>query len=359
MKNTKSIRSMFAFAGSILLIASSPSFAGIGDPAGIVQVSVPATNTVISATPYARPIEAFGTVSSVAASSGNTTLTVSVDPSSAALPLFTNTNQNVDEWYVVEILDGPAIGLILNAVGGSGSTSITVQGSLPASINIESGSKFAVRKSWTLTSLFGAASLSNVFGSGNTPTSTGVQAQVQLYNISTGTLTTYYINSLSGNYNWRSSGSTDNLNHAPVGLGTGFSIVNRKANAFLFTLSGEYRTARTRLVVPAGKKILLGNPGVFDTTFTASTITETSPSRATNVPTGSHDLYQVWNAPTRSFANYRIGGTARTNRPAASAYDGSTRTNPVISKFTALLATPANTNNANVVTIAPAFTTVP
>ena len=359
MKNTISIRSMFAFAGSILLIASSnSSFAGIGDPAGIVQVSVPANNTVISATPYARPIVSFGTVSSVAASSGNTTLTVSLDSGSDALPSFTNTDPNVDAWYVVEILDGPALGLILNAVGGSAST-ITVSGTLPGTIDIAANSKFAVRKDWTLASLFGSASATNVFGSGTTPSSGGVNAQVQIYNVSTGTLVSYYINASGGNYNWRSTGSTANRNHAPVGLGTGFSIVNRKATPFLYPLSGEYRTTRTRLLVPAGKKTLLGNPGVFDTTFTASTITGASPNRGTSTPSGSHDLYAVWNAPTRSFANYRIGGTGLTNRPAASAYSGGTRTNPVISKFTALLATPGNTNNPNVVTIAPAFTTAP
>ena len=258
---------------------------------------------------------------------------------------------------MVEILDGPALGLILNAVGGSAST-ITVSGTLPGTIDIAANSKFAVRKDWTLASLFGPASSTNVFGSGTTPTSGGVNAQVQIYNVSTGTLVSYYINSSGGNYNWRSTGSTANRNHAPIGLGTGFSIVNRKAVAFLYTLSGDYRTARTRLLVPAGKKTLLGNPGVFDTTFTSSTITETSPTRGTGIPSSSHDLYQIWNAPTRSFASYRIGGTSLTNRPAASAYVGNTRTNPVISKFTALLASPVGTNPA-VVTIAPAFTTAP
>lgn len=350
MKNQKSIRSILALAGSSLLLASvHPSFAGVADPSGIVNVSVPATNTVISATPFARPIEAFGTVSSVASSSGNTTLTVAVNSGSRSLPSFTNTDPNVDSWYVVEILDGPAIGLILKAVGGT-SSSIVASGTLPASVNIATGSKFAVRKDWTLTSLFGAASSSNAFGSGTAPTSTGVNAQVQLYNVDTGSLTTYYISS-AGGYNWRSSGSTVNRNHAPVGLGTGFSIVNRKGVVFNFPLSGEYRTARTRLVVPAGKKTLLGNPGVYDITFADSTITETSPNRATTVPNTSHDLYQVWNAPTRSFLSYRIGGTSTT----ASAYVGSTRTNPVIGKFTALLASPAGAN-PSVVTIAPALT---
>lgn len=349
MKNQKSIR-ILALAGSSFLLSLSPSFAGIADPSGIVSVTVPATNNVISATPFARPVEASGTVSSVSESSGNTTFTVALDPGSDPLPSFTNTDLNVDAWYALEILDGPAIGLLLSPTGGSANT-IVVSGTLPASVDITSGSKFAVRKQWTLASLFGAAASNNVFGSGTTPTSSGVNAHVQIYNVSTGTLTTYYISS-SGGYNWRASGNTSNRNHAPVNLGTGFAVVNRKPTPFVYKLSGEYRTARTRLVVPAGKKTLLGNPSPFDTSFTSSTITETSPNRATNVPGTSHDLYQVWNAPTRSFANYRIGGLTTTNNPPASAYSGGVRTNPVIGKFTALLVSPAGTNPA-VVTIAP------
>ena len=237
--------------------------AGLGDPAGITQVTVPSSTTSVMGTPYARPVEAFGTVSATAASGGNTVLTVVVDPSSQNLPSFTNTDQNVDAWYVVEIVDGPAIGLILNAVGGSGNNSITVEGTVPSSINIESGSKFAVRKSWTLASLFGAASSSNVFGSGLSSTASGVNAQVQVLNTTTGALTTYFIHVTSGAYNWRASTGSANRNHVPIGLGRGFVVVNRKAVPFNFNLAGDYRTARTRLIAPAGKRVLLSNPGVL------------------------------------------------------------------------------------------------
>jgi len=342
-----------ALAG--ILVAPSVQ-AGLGDPAGITQVTVPSSTTSVMGTPYARPVEAFGTVSATSASGGNTILTVVKDPSSLDLPSFTNTDQNVDQWYVVEIVDGPAIGLILNAVGGSGNTSITVEGLVPSSINIESGSKFAVRKSWTLASLFGAASSSNVFGSGLSSTASGVNAQVQVLNTTTGALTTYFIHVTGTSYNWRASTGSANRNHVPIGLGKGFVVVNRKAVPFNFNLAGDYRTARTRLIAPAGKRVLLSNPGVFDTTFDRSTIPATSPTRANTVPSTTHDGYGIWNSSTRAFTTYRIGGVTQTG--GASAFSGSSRVNPTIAKFTSLLVTPAGTGD-KVITIAPAFTAVP
>jgi hypothetical protein len=309
-------------------------------------------------TPYARKVEAFGTVTStesIPAAGSNpatTVLTVVKDPSSAQLPSFTNVDTNVDAWYIIEIVDGPAIGLILTAVGGVGNTSITVQGLIPSSINIETGSKFAVRKAWTLASLFGAASSSNPFGSGLTSTSSGVNAQVQLLDSTTGGLTTYFINFLAGAYNWKASTGSAIRNHVPLGLGKGFVIVNKKATQFAFDLSGDFRAARTRLVVPAdGKKTLLANPSVFDTTFTGATIPATSPTRGNGVPITA-DQYAVWNTSARAFATYKIGGATHASGP--SAYTGNTRVNPAIPKFASVLVTPAGTADT-VVTIAPAY----
>jgi len=355
MKSKTNISRAIVAAGLIpLLIAtlSSNSRAGLADPVGISQVTVPASTTSVLGTPYARPVEFFGTVTSAATSGSNTVLTVVKDSSSASFPSFTNADENVDAWYVVEIQDGPSIGLVMDAVGGSGDTSITVKGVLPSSISIASGSKFAVRKAWTLASLFGAGSSTNPFGSGLTSTASGVNAQVQLLNPTTGGLTTYYINVTAGVYNWRASSGSANKNHAPLGLGKGFVVVNRKATQFAFNASGDFRTARTRLVVPAnGAKTLLANPSVFDTTFTAATIPATSPTRGTSVPSTA-DQYALWNTATRAFTTYKIGGTANAAGP--SAYSGSTRMNPAIGKFTSVLVTPAGTTDT-VVTIAPAY----
>jgi len=360
-EETSTMKSKFSISRTLLatglipvlaLTLSSDCRADLADPVGISQVTVPAGTTSVLGTPYARPVVASGTVASAATSGSNTVLTVTKDASSAALPAFTNNDENADAWYVVEIQDGPAIGLIMEAVGGSGDTSITVKGVLPSSIGIANGSKFVVRKAWTLSSLFGAASSTNPFGSGLTSTSSGVNAQVQILNSATGALTTYYINATGGSYNWRASTGTANKNNASLGFGKGFVVVNRKPTQFAFNVSGDFRAARTRLVVPAnGAKTLLANPSVFDTTFTASTIPATSPTRGTGVPSTA-DQYGVWNNATRAFTTYKIGGTANAAGP--SAYSGGTRVNPAIGKFTSVLVTPAGSPDA-VVTIAPAF----
>lgn len=354
--NTNLLKKSLSLLTALGLMAESTQ-AGLGDPVGITQVTVPASTTSVMGTPYARKVEAFGTVTSTATSGSNTVFTVVKDPASASLPLFTNTDNNEDEWYIIEIVDGPAIGLILNAVNGVGNTSITVEGLIPSSINIETGSKFAVRKAWTLSSLFGAASASNVFGSGLSSTASGINAQVQVLRSSTGSLTTYFIHKTSGGVcNWRASTDTANLNHVPIGLGKGFVVVNRKAVPFNFDLAGDYRTARTRLVAEGGKRILLSNPGLFDTSFNAATIPVTSPTRANTIPGASHDGYGVWNSATRSFSTYRIGGVTQTSAGGASAFDNAgERANPAITKFTSVLVTPAG-SGAKVVTIAPAYT---
>jgi len=351
--NTNLLIKSLSILTALSLTAESTQ-AGLGDPVGITQVTVPSSTTSVMGTPYARMVEAFGTISGAAASGLDTVLTVVKDPSSPSLPSFANNDINVDQWYIIEVVDGPAIGLILNAKGGAGDTSITVEGLVPSSINIETGSKFAVRKAWTLSSLFGAASASNVFGSGLSSTAVTVNAQVQVLNSATGALTTYFIHASSGgNYNWRASISTANRNHVPIGLGKGFVVVNRKAVPFNFDLAGDYRTARTRIVATAGKKTLLSNPGLFDTTFNAATIPVTSPNKANTVPSASHDAYGIWNTANRTFTTYRIGGVTQTG--GASAMTGNTRVNPSIAKFTSVLVTPAGSGD-QVVTIAPAYT---
>ncbi|NBS13354.1 hypothetical protein EBT23_01370 [bacterium] len=352
-----------ALAGFASSLLSVPALAGLATPVAVNTLTVPSSTTAVLGTPYARPVEAFGTVSSTSVTNSNTLLTVSVDLNggSPALPAGTgntdtslsNTDENVDGWWVVEILDGPAIGLVLDVVGGT-SNSITVKGTLPSSINLSSGSKFALRRAWTLASLLGTASTTNPFGYGSTPTATTVNGNVQILDSASGSLTTYYINKVgTGSANWRSSQTgTANKNHVPLGLGKGFIVVNLKTNPLTFTVSGDYRTARTRLIMAGGKKTLLANPGVYGTDFIASGIPTTSPNRANSIPNAATDSYQVWSTSAKAFALYRMGDATSSNGPTA--FLGSTRTNPAISAFSSILVTPYGSNPA-VITISPAL----
>lgn len=338
------------------------SFAGLATPVAVNTITVPGNTTSLIGVPYARPVEAFGTVQSLDNTGSNATLTVALDTTggSPALPstsLLGNTDKNVDAFYVCEILDGPAIGLILDVVGGS-ATTIQVKGTIPSSAgisaeSISSGTKWALRKAHTLSSLLGAPSASNPFGYGAGATATTVLGQVQLLDSTTGAVANYYINKTGTAYNWRSAqGGTTSVNHQPLGLGKGFLIVNLRATPLTFTVSGDYRTARSRFIAQGGKKYLLANPGVTDADFTTSTITTESPSRGAGTPRATDsDAYGIWSTSSKAFKRYQIGGNSDTNGP--SAYYSGARTNGAIGKYTSVLAEPAGSSPV-ILTIAPA-----
>ena len=349
------------FTGAILAISAlfvQDTRAGVAQPSGIANITVPAGvgRTEFFGMPFARPVEFTGTINSASTTGGNATFSVTLDAGQSSLPALNNTDQNVDAWYVLEILDGPAIGFLLPATGNAGNTSITVEGDT-GSIDV-TGARFALRKDWTLATLFGAASVSNRFGSGTSSSGANVNGWVQVYNVASGTLITYYINeagTTTKSYNWRSSTSTANRNHVPLRLGRGMVLINRKASDLNVTVSGEYRVARTRLSVPAGKLFFIANPGPSDVTFDASTIPATSPTRATGNPSGtSGDTWQVWNPVTRTFTSYRVGGTNHTNGPSMYT-SANARVNPTIPAFKAVGVRPVGSSGNVVVTIAPAL----
>jgi len=183
-----------------------------------------------------------------------------------------------------------------------------------------------------------------------------VKGRVQVYKSTTKSLATYYVReqgTVTKTYSWQLTTSTAVRNHVPLQMGRGIVLINNKNTDLTFTASGEYRTARTRLCVPANLLTFVSNPGPTDVTFDTSTIPATSPTRGTGVPSNA-DEYQTWSAATRSFTSYKVGGTSNTNGP--SMYLSSTRVNPTIPAFKAIgvkpYATPLTYPNV-VVTIAP------
>ena len=366
IKNMNSNRyKQFGAALALALVLAQNTFAGLATPSGIAKVTVPGGvgRTEFFGMPFARPVERSGTISSVSTTDGNATFTVALDAGQSALPTVNTyssnatilaTEQNTDAWYLLEILDGPGIGFIFPCTGTSaGSNTVTVKGDT-GTISIPSGTKFVLRKEWTLSTLFGAASATNPFGfgsssTGNNATSGIVKGRVQVYNSLLGTLANYYINKTSTSYNWRLASLPQNRNHVPLQLGKGVVVVNSTSSALAFTVSGEYRTARTRLSVPAGYTTFVSNPGPTDVTFDTATIPATSPTRTTSTP-GTSDTWRIWNAVSRTFASYKVGGTSNANGP--SMYLGSSRVDPTIPAFKAVAVVPAGTGN-KIVTIAP------
>ena len=180
-----------------------------------------------------------------------------------------------------------------------------------------------------------------------------MKGRVQVYNSLLGSLASYYVResgTTTKSYNWALSTSTLARNHVPLRMGRGIVLVNNTASELSFTASGEYRIARTRLSVPAGFTTFVANPGPTDVTFDTATIPATSPTRATSTP-GVGDQWQLWNASTRSFTTYKVGGTSNANGP--SMYLSSARVNPTIPAFKAVAVKPVGSSGNVVVTIAP------
>jgi len=370
IKNMNSNRyKQFGAALALALVLAQSTFAGLATPSGIAKVTVPGGvgRTEFFGMPFARPVERSGTISSASTTSGNATFTVALDAGQSALPTVNTyssdtttraTEENTDSWYYLEILDGPAIGFILPITGTSaGSNTITTSGDT-VNVSVPAGTKFNLRKEWTLATLFGAASNLNAFGYGTSSTAATVKGKVQVYKPTSQSLATYYVRETGSGtktYSWQLSSSTFQRNHVPIQMGRGIVLVNNTANDLVFPVSGEYRIARTRLCVPANYITFVSNPGPTDVTFDTSTIPATSPTRATGVPSNT-DQYQMWSATTRSFTTYKVGGTTHSNGP--SMYLSSSRQNPTIPAFKAVGVKPyatAGTYQNVVVTIAPSL----
>jgi len=353
--NTTKRNFIIAIAALAALAANNSSNAGVAAPNGIASIVVGPSRTEFVGVPFARPIEFTGTINAVSTAAGNDTYTVALDAGQASLPTFASGSNSTDAWYVLEILDGPSIGFLLPLTSNTGNTEVIVQGSA-AGVGVPVGTRFGIRKDWTLSTLFGAASTSNLFGYGNNSGAATVNAWVQIYDSAAGVSTTYFI-AESGSpkvYNWRTTTSTTPRNHARVSLGRGAVVLNRKAVDFTMPIAGEYRESRTRLSVPAGKITYVSNPGASAVTFSDSTIPATSPTRATGVPSGSSgDEWASWDSANRAWAVYRTGGTSHTNGP--SMYSSSTRVNPTIPAYRAVRVKPVGTNGSVVVTIAPSI----
>ena len=354
--NTTKRNFIIAIAALAALAGNNSSNAGVAAPNGIASIVVGPSRTEFVGVPFARPIEFTGTINAVSTTAGNDTYTVALDAGQASLPTFANGSNSTDAWYVLEILDGPSIGFLLPLTSNTGNTQVIVQGSA-AGVGVPVGTRFGIRKDWTLSTLFGAASTSNRFGYGNNSGATTINAWVQVYDSEAGASATYFIGETGGTtkaYNWRSTASTFARNHVRVSLGRGVVILNRKALDFTIPIAGEYRESRTRLSVPAGKLTYVSNPGASAVTFSDATIPATSPTRATSTPSGSTgDEWASWDSANRAWAVYRVGGTSNTNGP--SMYSSTTRVNPTIPAYRAVRVKPVGTNGSVVVTIAPSI----
>ena len=151
-----------------------------------------------------------------------------------------------DNHFVVEFTSGPYTGLIKQVSSFSGSTA-TVKGALP---DLETGTRFVLRKDHTLASLFGDGA-SNTLQTGSSTANADTISVLD----SQGVLKRYFYQNGLG---WRSEanrGSTGaNRANVRVSLGTGF-VIAPKATKSIY-LSGEYRGTRSRITIPDAGSIV-------------------------------------------------------------------------------------------------------
>lgn len=356
---TKTIPNSHTLCSAVLLLAAiagtSGAWAQLAQPSGIAEVTIPASRTEVFGMPFARGVVTSGKITGTSVANNNATFTVTLNAGEPSIPALNNTSTSADSdhRYVFEILDGPAIGFLLACTGNSGNSSVTVEGST-GSIDVPAGTNFAIRKDNTISSVFGAPSANHPFGSGASAIDASVKAWVQVFNVATGTLTSYYINTV-GTPQWRSTAGPTDRTTVRLPLGRAVIIANRTTSDITFPVSGQYRIARSRFSVPAGKLTFLANPSPLASTFSDATIQATTPNRNTSSggvgDVNTSDLWQIWNPATRTFASYFVGTT--TNGIPAILRANGTEQNPAISAFKGVAVKPLGSGSNVVVTVAP------
>lgn len=233
-------------------VLAQPIQAGVATPSGVFTISLANGNNFI-ATPFARSEEGVGTITSQSGS------VLTVAPISGPLSYETNAyGSSAAEPYVLEILDGAWIGYSA-AISSNTSNTITLPDGAPSDL---AGSKYVIRKDWTVESLFGDAATSPLTATdiaGGDDFSSADQIRLMTDN---GTLGPVYFRAQRGAiYTWENEAEQDvSKTRLPFGKGVFVKSIGTKTLA----LSGVVRASRTRINIVGGKKInLLANPVPF------------------------------------------------------------------------------------------------
>ena len=291
MKRTLNIAlSVLSLAG----IFAQPLQAGIATPSGAFTITLANGNNFI-ATPFARSEEGVGTIASQA---GNV---LTVSPISGPLTYTENAYGSIaTEPYVLEILDGNWIGYSA-AISSNTANTITLPAGAPSNLT---GSKFVIRKDWTVESLFGDAATSVLtatdLGGGDDQESAD---QIRLMD-SNGTLGPLYFRGLqlNGSYGWFDENG-DNVAKTRLPFGKGIFIKSIGSKSLI--LSGVVRAVRTRIDIVGGKKInLVGNPAPFAVKLSQSGM-DINPGTSASTA----DNLRIWNGTT--WNNYWRNTTGR------------------------------------------------
>ena len=290
MKKIQSSISTLALAlvvGVSSLTTDCRAAGNIGDIFQIGQITFAGGKRDFVSTPFVRPVEDNGT-GVVSAVSNSTTLVLDSDGDDyTGTAQWTGGSTSVDKWYIVEILDGRYIGMVFLIATQNGNTVTTTEVELPTDGALV-GSKYAIRKDWTLSTLFGDTSSPEfpLAKAGSASTADTVNVFIQ----KTQGFVTYYVNTAGL---WK-NGFNQTTPHARVAYGAGVQVLRRALGNATMTLSGEARKSRLRRDVGANQFALLANLSLAPTTLQAL-----APSIDRGA-SAAEDKVEVWNTSSAS-----------------------------------------------------------
>ena len=356
---------MVAIITTIIATSITGAQAQLAQATGIAKFTLPANSTEVFGMPFVRPVVTSGKITSYTPSAdvpalptSSSTFAVTLNAGEPSIPALNNTSTAVDERYILEITDGPALGFIFPCTGNTGNTAVVVEGTTDT-VPVPANSSFVIRKDNTLSSVFGAPSANHPFGYGVGPTEATVKAYIQVYNSVTGTLTSYYVYNSGTTWQYRATSGPTDRTHVRLAAGKAVILASRVGTDIAVAFSGESRSARTRLWVPEDKITFLANPAPLASTFEDANIPDTTPKRgvgATGVQVignnSNADEWKIWSPTSRTFANYYCGTDAN-NFPTFLRPTGQTQ-NPVLTAFGGVGVKPLTTGKGyTVVTLAP------
>jgi len=294
LKATNSLRAGLAVLAGISILggAASTQAASIGSPTSIVEISFAGGGKRdFVSTPYVRAGEVFGTIASV----GSTTTVTLTDEASATYTTgrFTPGTATQDNKYILEVLDGRYIGLVAYIKSNAGNTFTIDEVSLPTD-GLLVGSKYAIRKDWTIESLFGVASSTSPIAAGSSAASGD---NINIWSQKTQSYTTFYNRLSSGVYSWRDA-LNNSANHFRIPYGQGVQVLRRAVGNGALTLTGELRTARLRRDLLNNKTALIANLSPSPTTLLDLNV---AIDRADST---AGSVVRVWNPSTQQWTAY-------------------------------------------------------
>ena len=277
MKNQSSF--VFAMVAAAILAGPSASRAGVGEASALFPVNIPAkTNGVAGVKfvgiPVARPSIYEGLVTTTVSANSNSSTDLSdsgLDASALAAlgnpvastdRVTNNEFATEDNQYVVEITSGANIGLtkIISSFSTGG---VTVVGGF--ALPVELGTKYVIRKDWTLGTLFGNNS-TDIAASGLSGGLASSADNIGL--VRSGVLELYYWTGSA----WKPTRGVvagRDYSHVRVPLSGGIYVKRNKASVTTLYMTGIYRPTRLQALLEGADNAVfaVSTPNFKDTTL--------------------------------------------------------------------------------------------